>query len=102
MTLEPWATAQAERLIAPLGDRSLHVQAVADKARGVAAVLSAEDAHLLVAAPVVHDGGYAPSLHRLGFMAVDGARFLRGQGQERLARLVRTPRSTTIRSPPSS
>jgi hypothetical protein len=25
------------------------------------------------------------------FMAVDGARFLRGQGQERLARLVRTP-----------
>ena len=24
-------------------------------------------------------------------MAVDGARFLRGQGQERLARLVRTP-----------
>jgi len=88
MTLEPWATAQAERLIAPSGDRWLHVQAVADKARGVAAVLSAKDADLLVAAALLHDVGYAPSLNRLGFHAVDGARFLRAQGQERLARLV--------------
>jgi hypothetical protein len=68
-----------------LGD---HVQAVADKARGLAAVLSAEDADLLVAAALVHDVGYAPSLHRLGFHAVDGARFLRAQGQARLSRLV--------------
>jgi hypothetical protein len=88
MTLEPWATAQAERLIAPLGDRWTHVQAVADKARRVAAVLPAEDADLLAAAALVHDVGYAPSLNRLGFHAVDGARFLRAQGQERLARLV--------------
>jgi hypothetical protein len=88
MTLEPWAKAQAERLIAPLGDRWTHVQAVADKARGLAAVLPAEDADLVVAAALVHDVGYAPSLNRLGFHAVDGARFLRAQGQERLARLV--------------
>jgi HD domain len=88
MTLEPWATAQAERLIAPLGDRWTHVQAVADTARSVASVLSAEGADLLVAAALVHDVGYAPSLHRLGFHAVDGARFLRAHGQERLARLV--------------
>jgi hypothetical protein len=88
MTLEPWATAQAERLIAPLGDRWTHVRAVADKARRLAAVLSAEDADLLVAAALVHDVGYAPSLNRLGFHAVDGARFLRAQGQERLACLV--------------
>ena len=80
--------AQAERLIAPLGDRWSHVQAVGDKARVVAGVLSAEDADLLVAAALVHDVGYAPSLNRLGFHAVDGARFLRAQGQERLARLV--------------
>jgi hypothetical protein len=80
--------AQAERLIAPLGDRWSHVQAVGDKARVVAGVLSAEDADLLVAAALVHDVGYAPSLSRLGFHAVDGARFLRAQGQERLARLV--------------
>jgi putative nucleotidyltransferase with HDIG domain len=88
MTLEPWAKAQAERLIAPLGDRWTHVQAVANKARGLATVLPAEDADLLVAAALLHDVGYAPSLDRLGFHAVDGARFLRAQGQERLARLV--------------
>jgi len=88
MTVEAWATAQAARLIAPLGDRWTHVQAVADKARGLAAVLSAEDADLLVAAALLHDVGYAPSLHRLGFHAIDGARFLRDQDQERLARLV--------------
>jgi hypothetical protein len=88
MTLEPWATAQAERLIGSLGDRWTHVQAVANKARGLAAVLSAEDADLLVAAALVHDVGYSPSLNQLGFHAVDGARFLRAQGQERLARLV--------------
>jgi putative nucleotidyltransferase with HDIG domain len=88
MTLESWATAQAERLIGALGDRWTHVQAVADKARGLAAVLSAEDADLLVAAALLHDVGYAPSLNRLGFHAVDGARFLRAQSQERLARLV--------------
>jgi hypothetical protein len=35
MTLESWATAQAERLIGALGDRWTHVQAVADKARGL-------------------------------------------------------------------
>ena len=88
MTMESWATAQAERLIAPLGDRWSHVQAVADKARALAAVLAAEDGDLLVAAALLHDVGYAPSLNRLGFHAVDGARFLRAQGQERLARLV--------------
>jgi hypothetical protein len=89
MTLERWAMAQAERLIAPLGDRWTHVQAVADKARTLAGVLSAEDADLLIAAALVHDVGYAPSLNRLGFHpAVDGARFLRTQGQERLACLV--------------
>jgi hypothetical protein len=91
MTLEPWATAQAERLIAPLGDRWLHVQAVADKARGVAAVLSAEDADLLVAAALVQTWATLPRCIGSAFMAVDGAWFLRGQGQERLARLVRTP-----------
>jgi len=67
MALEPWATVQAARLIAPLGDRWTHVQAVADKARGVATVLPDEDADLLVAAAPVHDVGYAPSLDRLGF-----------------------------------
>jgi hypothetical protein len=88
MTLEPWAKVQAERLIAPLGNRWVHVQAVAHQAGSVAAALSAEDGDALVAAAFLHDIGYAPSLNRLGFHPVDGAQFLRGLGQERLACLV--------------
>jgi hypothetical protein len=88
MTLESWAKAQAEQLMAPLGDRWLHVQAVARQADRVAAVLSPEDGELLVAAALLHDVGYAPALNRLGFHPVDGAQYLRAQGQERLACLV--------------
>ena len=88
MTLEPWATAQAERLIAPLGNRWAHVQAAARQAGRVAASFSPEDGDVLVAAAFLHDVGYAPSLNRLGFHPVDGARFLRGLGRERLACLV--------------
>jgi HD superfamily phosphodiesterase len=54
----------------------------------VGAVLSAEDGDVLVAAAFLHDVGYAPSLNRLGFHPGDGARFLRGHGQDRLAYLV--------------
>ena len=88
MALEPWAKSQAEQLIGPLGDRWTHVQVVADEARRVATVLPNEDRDVLVAAAYLHDIGYAPSLNRLGFHPVDGARFLRAQGQERLAGLV--------------
>jgi hypothetical protein len=88
MALEPWAKSQAEDLMAPLGDRWLHVQAVAGEARSVGLVLAGEDRKVLVAAAYLHDIGYAPSLNRLGFHPVDGARFLRQHGHERLARLV--------------
>lgn len=88
MTLESWANAQAEELLAPLGDRWIHVQGVADKTRRVATVLPGQDRDLLVAAAYVHDIGYAASLSRLGFHPLDGARFLRAHGQERLACLV--------------
>jgi hypothetical protein len=88
MTLEQWARAQAERLMATMGNRWLHVQAVAGKAQRVATVLPGDDGGALVAAAYLHDIGYAPSLNRLGFHPVDGACFLRAQGQERLARLV--------------
>jgi hypothetical protein len=83
-----WARSQAERLLAPLGDRWLHVQVVASKAHRLARVLSGDDGEALVAAAFLHDIGYAPSLNRLGFHAVDGAYYLRANGQERLARLV--------------
>jgi hypothetical protein len=88
MALEQWAKQQAERLVGPLGERWSHVQVVADEARRVAAVVPAEDRDVLAAAAYLHDVGYAPSLNRLGFHALDGARYLRGQGQERLACLV--------------
>lgn len=88
MDLEAWAAETAERLIGSLGDRWLHVQAVAHEARRVAPVLPAEDRELLVAAAFLHDVGYAPSLNRLGFHSVDGARFLRAHDQEQLASLV--------------
>jgi putative nucleotidyltransferase with HDIG domain len=91
MTLEPWAKSQAEGLMAPLGDRWLHVQAVASEARRVGLVLAGlgdEDRDVLVAAAYLHDIGYAPSLNQIGFHPVDGARFLRQYGHERLARLV--------------
>jgi hypothetical protein len=83
-----WARSQAEQLLAPLGDRWLHVQVVASKAHPLATVLSAEDGEALVAAASLHDIGYAPPLNRLGFHPVDGAYYLRAHGQERLARLV--------------
>jgi hypothetical protein len=88
MTLESWANAQAEELLAPLGDRWMHVQAVAEEARHVATILPAQDGDLLVAAAYLHDIGYAPSLNQFGFHALDGARFLHVRGQERLASLV--------------
>ena len=54
----------------------------------MAIVLPANDGEALVAAALLHDIGYAPSLNWLGFHPVDGARFLRAQGRERLACLV--------------
>ncbi len=75
--------AEAERLagdlLAPLGDRWLHVQAVAAAAQDVAAAVDPEDRELLVTAAWLHDIGYAPSIALLRFHPVDGARFLDGR-----------------------
>ena len=71
-----------------LGNRWLHVQAVAAKAREAAAAVSPEDRDLLVAAAWAHDIGYAPGLARTGFHPIDGARYVRQQGHEELARIV--------------
>jgi hypothetical protein len=86
--LPAWAEQQAAALLTGLGDRWSHVQAVAAQARQVSAALAPEDRPYLIAAAWLHDIGYAPSLNRLGFHPVDGARYLRQQGQERLASLV--------------
>jgi HD domain len=86
--LPSWAEQQAAALLTGLGDRWSHVQAVAAQARRVSAALAPEHRPYLIAAAWLHDVGYAPPLNRLGFHPVDGARYVRQQGQERLASLV--------------
>ena len=86
--LPSWAEQQAAALLARLGDRWNHVQAVAAEARRVCTALPPEDRPYLIAAAWLHDVGYAPPLNRLGFHPVDGARYVRQLGQERLASLV--------------
>jgi len=88
MTLEGWAADYAAGLLSPLGDRWPHVQGVVRQAHRVAAILPPKEQEVLVAAAYLHDLGYAPSLGRTGFHALDGARHLRAIGHERLAGLV--------------
>ncbi|MFD8145461.1 HD domain-containing protein [Streptomyces sp. NPDC059708] len=74
------AAGLAESLLSPLGDRWLHTQAVAERARELAAAVSPADRELLVAAAWLHDIGYAPALRDFGFHPLDGARYLAGLG----------------------
>jgi hypothetical protein len=60
----------------PLPRRWAHVQGVAGTARTLTPVLG-RNADLLVAAAILHDIGYAPSLAATGFHPLDGARYLR-------------------------
>ena len=60
----------------PLPRRWAHVQGVAGTARTLCPVLG-RNADLLVAAAILHDIGYAPSLAATGFHPLDGARYLR-------------------------
>lgn len=79
----------AETLLPPLGNRWLHTQAVAARAREASAAVPDEDRDLLVAAAWLHDIGYAPELRQTGFHPVDGARHLERLGAPaRLVRLV--------------
>ncbi|BFV56349.1 HDIG domain-containing protein [Kitasatospora sp. CMC57] len=88
--LTNWAvhTAEAE-LGGSLPRRWAHSQGVAARAAELRTVLG-DDAHLLRAAAVLHDVGYAPRLAATGFHPLDGARFLRDvhEADERLVRLV--------------
>jgi hypothetical protein len=54
----------------------------------VGEALDRDDAELLVAAAYMHDVGYVPELAQTGLHALDGARFVRSAGHERLAGLV--------------
>jgi HD domain len=88
MAIEDWAAGEAERLLSPLGDRWEHVRAVGERTRSVATILDREDRRYLIAAAYLHDIGYAPDLQQTGLHQLDGARYLRSLGAERLARLV--------------
>jgi HD superfamily phosphodiesterase len=87
MGLSQWAAEESERLLAPLGRRWTHSQAVAKRAGAVADVV-AEDRDVLVAAAYLHDVGYAAPLVLVGFHPLDGACWLADRGHDRLAGLV--------------
>jgi hypothetical protein len=74
------ASRLAESLVAPLGRRWLHVQAVARRADVLSVTVDAADRDSLVAAAWLHDIGYAPEVDRTGFHPLDGARYLRDAG----------------------
>lgn len=82
-----WARETAARYNPQLGRRWAHVQSVARLASRIAVVVPGDET-VLVSAAYLHDIGYAPELALTGFHPLDGARFLRTAGHERLARLV--------------
>jgi hypothetical protein len=88
MNLIDWAKKQATSLLPPLGNRWLHVQGVVAQARKVDQIIEENEKAYLIAAAYLHDIGYAPALHNTKFHPIDGAYYLRSQGQERLASLV--------------
>ncbi len=83
-----WAKRISRRLLKPLRARLLHTIGVAERSRVVGGVLKPDEAELLLAAAYLHDVGYAPELTRTGFHPLDGARFVRACGHERLSGLI--------------
>ncbi|MDA0160660.1 HD domain-containing protein [Solirubrobacter ginsenosidimutans] len=88
MDLVAWSRVEAEARLSPLGSRWAHTLGVVHRAKGLAGTAPAADRETLIAAAYVHDVGYAPELEDTGFHPLDGARWLRSCGHERLARLV--------------
>src|SRR3954468_23931874 len=88
MDLAAWSRVEAEARLSPLDRRWAHTLGVVDRARDLASTAPADDRPTLIAAAYVHDIGYAPELEETGFHPLDGARWLRSQGQERLACVV--------------
>lgn len=89
MSLIDDARALAERLVAPLGRRWRHVQAVARRAEELAGAVPEGDRDALVAAAWLHDIGYSSEIGHTGFHPLDGARYLQAQGwPERVVNLV--------------
>src|SRR4051794_24410392 len=88
MVLMTWARLEAERMLSPLGDRWTHTLGVVHQAKALRSTAPVGDRTTLIAAAYLHDVGYAPELEDTGFHPIDGARWLRASGHERLACLV--------------
>lgn len=82
-----WARRVTAPLLSPLGDRWQHVTQVAELAEAIAPGFRPHG-DVLCAAAMLHDIGYAPELAVTGFHPLDGARFVRQEGHEQVARLV--------------
>jgi hypothetical protein len=82
-----WARSTSESMLSPLGRRWTHVQRVGMLGARIAPAFG-DAGEMLVAACLLHDIGYAPQLSTTGFHPLDGARFVRAEGHETLARLV--------------
>lgn len=83
-----WAERTATELLSPLEARFRHTLRVVERARLFHDVVYRDELDVLLAAGYVHDVGYAPALAKAGFHPLDGARFVREEGHERLAGLV--------------
>jgi HD superfamily phosphodiesterase len=83
-----WAVRSATELLAPLEARWRHTWQVVERAGSFRDVLDSDELGVLLAAAYLHDVGYAPELATAGFHPLDGARFVRNAGHERLAGLV--------------
>jgi HD superfamily phosphodiesterase len=88
MDLAAWAAEEAEPRLALLGSRWAHTLGVVARARALASTVAPEDRAVLIAAAYLHDVGYALDVQQTGFHPLDGARWLRDRGHERLAGLV--------------
>jgi len=82
-----WSIGTAEQFMAPLGRRWMHVQAVGRLASEIGPAFGNLE-HVLIASAYLHDIGYAEELATTGFHPLDGARYLRAEGHELVARLV--------------
>lgn len=83
------AAKRAAELLAPLGNRWLHVQGVVERACEISGIFDEDDQMYLLAAAYLHDIGYAPGLQKTGFHPLDGAHYaLEVFHDERLASLI--------------
>lgn len=86
--LVDWALQLARGHLGGLDQRWRHTLGVAHRATEFSHLLPPSELDVLVSAAYLLDIGYAPELAVTGFHPLDGARYVRALGQERLACLI--------------